>query len=73
MKGEPPMKKALYSLIFALVAVVQTAWPGTTQVVLQNDFDGGYKGCQDAYIDPDWDVATGQEEHLNLLYELCVS
>lgn len=65
------MKKTLYLLVFMVLIFVQITWSGTTRVVLQNAFDGGYKGCQDAYIDKDYDLTTGHEEHLTLLYELC--
>ncbi len=67
------MKLVRITLLLLLISVFQTAWSGTTTVVLQNFIEGGYQGCSDAWIDKDWDIPTGDDKLIKLWYELCES
>lgn len=63
-----------FLLFFALVLMLsQGSFSGTTDVVLQNDPESGYNGCQDTWMDKGLTDPIGDVPTLYLLYELCTT
>ncbi len=65
------MKAVKWISVIMIISLVQIAWSGTTQIVLQNAVEGGYQGCGNAWIDRDWGAPTGDDTMIKIWYELC--